>query len=881
MKGYRDTRLLEMLDYIDPKYIEKTKKYYKSVPVSGAAGAKIDPKKQIKYITALVAAVLLLSAFIPAVTYIIQNHLHFAGYSETTGGDTTLAPEITSEEITSSPEPESSAPETTEPEPTHETTEPLYDGTTASPEPEYDGSRGLVYKLSEDGKSAWLFGMGTCTDENIVVASTYDGVPVTAIGKGALAGYDRVKSVAVPDTVTTIENQAFAECKGIEKVDLPDSITHIGDGAFVYCTSLKKIKLPKNLTELTLGVLSYCKSLEEIIIPEAVTEISTGAFLGCDVLQSFRMHANVKKIGTIVFNDCPKLTSLDFAGTVEQWNSVEKEQGWNYDNVITTVHCTDGDVEITSATPPEPEHDGSQGLEYQIEGDHAVLVGIGSCTDKEIIVASTYKGLPITAIGRRAIYGVEGVTSIVISDTVTYLDFMAVSHCYDLESIHIPAGLTVMEESAIISFGNIRSITVDPKNPRYYSVNNCLIDRETKTLLLGCDTSIIPADGSIGTIAPHAFTMCKSIESTTIPEGVTKIGREAFYKCTSLRSVELPESLITIESSVFSNCSSLEKVKLGGKVEYMGEYVFSECEKLGEIILPDSLSFLGNYAFQGCIALKRAVLSKNLETLDLMVFASCKNLESVIIPEGIKNIGTDVFSDTALKEIIIPASVETIERDAFGYCERLMSVSFAGTVSEWIAVEKDVGWHTVGTFKSIRCADGDVKLYSDSEDGGSIGLEYEINADGKSVRLIGEGICTDARIVIASKFHGIPVTEIYFVALSSSSFIEEIVIPESVTVIRNGAFGSCNNLKKATLPSALENISDSVFADCESLESIVIPKKVKRIETWAFRDCKKLTELTFAGTVAEWHAIEKGRGNDWNEGCPFTVVHCSDGDATP
>ncbi|MBR4034608.1 MAG: leucine-rich repeat domain-containing protein, partial [Clostridia bacterium] len=476
MKGYRDTRLLEMLDYIDPKYIEKTKKYYKSVPVSGAAGAKIDPKKQIKYITALVAAVLLLSAFIPAVTYIIQNHLHFAGYSETTGGDTTLAPEITSEEITSSPDPESSAPETTEPEPTHETTEPLYDGTTAPRE-----------------------------------------------------------ETSTPEETTAEETTA-----------------------------------------------------EETTAEETTAEETTAE---------------------------------------------------------------------ETTTPPEPEHDGSQGLEYQIEGDHAVLVGIGTCTDKEIVVASTYKGLPVTAIGRRAIYGVEGVTGIVISDTVTHLDFMAISHCYDLESIHIPAGLTVMEESAIISFGNIRSITVDSKNPRYYSVNNCLIDRETKTLLLGCDTSIIPADGSIGTIAPHAFTMCKCIESITIPEGVTKIGREAFYKCTSLRSVELPESLITIESSVFSNCSSLEKVKLGGKVEYMGEYVFSECEKLGEIILPDSLSFLGNYAFQGCIALKRAVLSKNLETLDLMVFASCKNLESVIIPEGVKNIGTDVFSDTALKEIIIPASV--------------------------------------------------------------------------------------------------------------------------------------------------------------------------------------------------------------------------------
>ena len=305
----------------------------------------------------------------------------------------------------------------------------------------------------------------------------------------------------------------------------------------------------------------------------------------------------------------------------------------------------------------------------------------------------------------------------------------------------------------------------------------------------------------------------------------------------------------------------------------MGDYVFSECNKLGEIILPDSLSFLGNYAFQCCTDLKRAVLSSNLEILELMIFASCTNLEDVIIPEGVKIISTDAFSNTALKELKLPASIKEIRQGAFEYCDNLMNVSYAGTVAQWIAVEKDIGWHTVGTFKKISCSDGEMKLYSDSKDEGSLGLEYEINTDGKSARLIGEGICTDAKIVVAAKFHGLPVTEIYSVALSNCDFIEEIVIPEGVTVIRNQAFYRCVNLKKITLPSTLEYIYDSAFADCESLVSIVIPREVKLIETWAFRDCKNLTKFTFAGTVAEWNAVQKGLGNNWNEDCPFTVIH--------
>lgn len=671
---------------------------------------------------------------------------------------------------------------------------------------------------------------------------------IKEIGRYAFQGNTNINNIVIPEGVTRIGEAAFAGCRKLQSITLPKSLTEIGPYAFESCTSLRKVSIPENVTVVYYGAFRACTKLTEVVLPK------------------------LKELYWDAFGACTSLTEVDYLGTRKDWNSlVSDEAYWCHGSSVGVIHCSDGDVSLIGS-------DGSQGLEYRIEGDHAVLVGIGTCTDKEIIVASTYNGLPVTAIGRKAIYSLDGITRVVISDTVTHLDYMAIAWCSDLESIHIPANLTTMEECAIIAFGNIRSITVDPNNPNYYSVKNCLINRETKTLILGCDTSIIPTDGSISAIAPKAFMMCAGIESITIPEGVTKIGEDAFYDCSALKSIELPESLITIDSSAFANCSSLQNVKLGGKVEYMGDYVFSECEKLGEIILPDSLSFLGNYAFQGCTDLKRAVLSSNLEILELMIFASCTNLEDVIIPEGVKTISTDAFSNTALKELKLPASIKAIRQGAFEYCDNLMNVSYAGTVTQWIAVEKDIGWHTVGTFKKIRCSDGEMKLYSDSKDEGSLGLEYEINTDGKSARLIGEGICTDAKIVVAAKFHGLPVTEIYSVALSNCDFIEEIVIPEGVTVIRNQAFYRCVNLKKITLPSTLEYIYDSAFADCESLVSIVIPREVKLIETWAFRDCKNLTKFTFAGTVAEWNAIQKGMGNNWNDGCPFTVIHCSDGD---
>jgi len=1062
-KNYKTARLIEALEYIDVRFIEEAAEKIKPRPTGQAFYGKPSRSKALRQFLALAACVLLLSAAIPAITY-LANHLpdivaFFIG-DETTGTD----PELTHPETP--PTETSRAPETTvntDPE----TTAPLYDGTTAEPEPEHNGSYGLEYKMNEDGKSAMLFHRGICTDENVIVASVWNGVPVTIIGEAAFADYIKYKTITIPESVTVIDMRAFKNCTGLESVVLHDGISYIGADAFENCVALTEITLPKSLEWIQTGLFMNCINLQKVIIgneverivfgafydcsalrelhylgtkaewnaiqkdetwntksaitvvhcsdgdveitpynadepeydgsrgleykvnndgktaslfgigtctdtdivvastynglpvteifynafndnsqivsviiPESVTFIDKRAFANCISLESITLPSGLKNFGdaetfknctslkTIVlpdgmkylgvetfkgctslesivmkgvgsidisafedcaklnnivisgkcidisdsaFKNCSSLTNFSFDGTVNEWLKLAKGNEWSEGCPFTVIHCSDGDVDLI-------EYDGSRGLEYRIEGDHAVLVGIGTCTDKEIIVASTYNGLPVTAIGRKAIYSLDGITRVVISDTVTHLDYMAIAWCSDLESIHISANLTTMEEYAIIAFGNIRSITVDPNNPNYYSVNNCLINRETKALILGCDTSIIPTDGSISAIAPKAFMMCDGIESITIPEGVTKIGEDAFYDCSALKSIELPESLITIDSSAFANCSSLQNVKLGGKVEYMGDYVFSECVKLGEIILPDSLSFLGNYAFQGCTDLKRAVLSSNLEILELMIFASCTNLGDVIIPEGVKTISTDAFSNTALKELKLPASIKVIRHGAFEYCDNLMNVSYAGTVTQWIAVEKDISWHTVGTFKKIRCSDGEMKLYSDSKNEGSLGLEYEINTDGKSARLIGEGICTDAKIVVAAKFHGLPVTEIYSVALSNCDFIEEIVIPEGVTVIRNQAFYRCVNLKKITLPSTLEYIYDSAFADCESLVSIVIPREVKLIETWAFRDCKNLTKFTFAGTVAEWNAIQKGMGNNWNEDCPFTVIHCSDGD---
>lgn len=88
------------------------------------------------------------------------------------------------------------------------------------------------------------------------------------------------------------------------------------------------------------------------------------------------------------------------------------------------------------------------------------------------------------------------------------------------------------------------NITVDVKNTTYYSAGNCLIKTVIKTLIAGCKTSIIPADGSVTSIGDYVFSDCTNLTSITIGNAVTSIRKYAFSYCTSLTSITFQGTMV-------------------------------------------------------------------------------------------------------------------------------------------------------------------------------------------------------------------------------------------------------------------------------------------------------------------------------------------------
>jgi hypothetical protein len=76
------------------------------------------------------------------------------------------------------------------------------------------------------------------TNNDVVIPSTIDGLPVTSIGTNAfLNAYYTVTSVTIPDSVTSIGDGAFADCSSLTSITIPNSVTSIGNYAFYSCSA--------------------------------------------------------------------------------------------------------------------------------------------------------------------------------------------------------------------------------------------------------------------------------------------------------------------------------------------------------------------------------------------------------------------------------------------------------------------------------------------------------------------------------------------------------------------------------------------------------------------------------------------------------------------
>lgn len=199
-----------------------------------------------------------------------------------------------------------------------------FDGTVV-----YNTSGTLSEKISNPANVDKLLIIGAVSDddfgyirENLTSLSLLDlsKTSLTLLPSRALAFYDEMgltnntilKTVILPEGLTTIGNSAFAMCVNLREVNIPNSVMTLGSWMFEGCASLEEVVIPQGVNEIPKSAFYAASGLESITIPSSVTSIGTYAFADCVKLVSVTIPPKVTVLSECMFNMCENLETVNW-----------------------------------------------------------------------------------------------------------------------------------------------------------------------------------------------------------------------------------------------------------------------------------------------------------------------------------------------------------------------------------------------------------------------------------------------------------------------------------------------------------------------------------------------------------------------------------------
>ena len=761
---------------------------------------------------------------------------------------------------------------------------------------------------------------------------------VDTIGESAFAGCDKLENPVIQN-VKTIGASAFAG-SGAQTDDnkvLLDSIQNVGSRAFEGCQftsadirDLEKVTTytdPETKIEYSPFAKSSIKKVE--FSDETKNTVCTKAFKNVTSLQSVELaycftYGNISTIDASAFEGCVNLTDINLSDKLTTINGLAF-----YNTGLTEITVPASLTKITTASAAGknvgPFAGGVLRKVTFADGVTKSLQGMfmGTTSLEEVVLPESLKTIDQNAFKdcsslKKLSVGKSGGENVL--DTVETINAGAFNGCSSLETLTLKNVAKIDSSDTNRTFGGCTSL-------KKVSVTGVTTTDNTgkTTLSTTIGTSAFKDNkalkeinlDTIKTVSQEAFRGCGVADDGTDPatltlNNVNAIGALAFYGC-GFKAVQIPRQLTsvatgkingveygpfaggkletvsfgtlinTIPDNLCMNTTSLQKIELQSvkaSLRTIGKNAFKGCTSVEEVTIPKGILTVSNSAFEGCSGLTDVTIAA--KTINAKAFAECTNLKAVKMEEGVTTIQGMAFANTQISAVTIPSTLTT-----------------AGTTKEG-AIEKGP---FAGTM--IATVHGQTEDSTEAQEGATILPETKKIPDNlflgctsiidvqipETVTEIGQKAFKDASSVEnvtfavnteTGKVKG--VEKIGISAFDGCSSLQELVLPETVTEVLQGAFANEGALVKADmsrtaslkkwdkesfkgdtalaeviLPTAggITAIPDGAFAGCTTLtgENLKIPKNIVTITANAFKESglKKLyipNQVTTIGASA-------------------------------
>ncbi|MBQ8363046.1 MAG: leucine-rich repeat domain-containing protein, partial [Thermoguttaceae bacterium] len=540
----------------------------------------------------------------------------------------------------------------------------------------------------------------------------------------------------------------------------PKYLETIEPAAFDGCVKLENVEFAKdengvvasNLQRIKALAFRGCVSLKSFAAPDSLVEIDGSAFFGCSALETATGGKNLEKIAAGAFADCVALKRFD-CSSCEKLTQIENNAFGNC-GALSTFDAPKSLRLVAGAAFGRR----TTPFNFNVHPESEFLKTVGACL--------------VTKPDNRLIaYFGERSGELVVPDGVEEIG-PEVFNGAGFETVRFPKSLHRVNDIAFAGCGALKSVE-------------------------------IPEDSALANVGKRSFYNCKALETVAWPQSLKEIDDSAFANCKALATVELPNGLREIGPCAFLN-DEFTSIKIPASVKVLGPAGVA-CTGLEKIEVEE-----GNEILK---VVDGALLSKDGKTLHRLPPAL--KTTSYKIPDGVEIVGRSALGgNVTLETVELPATVTTIERDAFYRCERLKEIAIPAKTEQ---IDKDafvfcdaLERFEIDSNNAVYKSENGALLSKDGKTFyGLVAVERDPSAEPLVVEPKNEG--EEPRSVAAYK-----------------SYVYRV--PDGVTTISNNAFYDSRRTRNAfteiVLPEGLAVVGANVFNACERLETVRVPASV-------------------------------------------------------